>query len=179
MTIDVRLANRADIPILEVIIPESVRTLSAGDYSPAQIETALVHLFGLDTQLIDDGTYCVAEVEGQVAGCGGWSRRKTLYGGNQTKAAHADPLLDPALEPARIRAFFVHPTYARRGVGAALMWACEQAAYQAGFRELTLVATLPGQRLYAAAGFVAVEDVAISMPGGLVLPTVRMTKRLV
>jgi N-acetylglutamate synthase-like GNAT family acetyltransferase len=172
-----RLARTEDIPALEKLIPESVRGLSAGDYVPEQIELALIHLFGLDTQLIEDGTYWVAEVSGALAGCGGWSRRMTMYGGNQTKGA-VDPLLDPASRPARIRAFFVHPAWARRGIGAALMNACEQAARDAGFRALTLVATLPGERLYAAAGFTAVEPVNIALPGGIVLPCVRMTKQI-
>jgi GNAT superfamily N-acetyltransferase len=172
------LANKADIPALQELIPESVRGLSADHYSPAQIEAALIHLFGLDTQLINDGTYFVAEVDGQIVGGGGWSRRQTLYGGDQTKGGAEDPLLDPARQAARIRAFFVHPGWARRGIGTALMKTCEWAAREASFRALDLVATLPGQPLYASAGFVAIEPVRIPMPGGLTLPAVRMTKHL-
>ncbi len=173
-----RLADSRDIPALQALIPESVRALSATYYSPEQIEAALVHIFGLDTQLIDDGTYFVVEVDGQMAGGGGWSRRKTLYGGNQAKTDGEDALLDPAHEPARIRAFFVHPRWARRGIGAALMQACEAAARAAGFREMALMATLPGQPLYASAGFVAIEPAQLAMPGGITLPAVRMVKRL-
>ena len=172
-----RLARRQDIPTLEALIPASVRALSVGYYSAEQIEAALIHVFGLDTQLIDDSSYFVAEVNGETAGCGGWSRRKTLYGGDQAKVAD-DSLLDPAREPARIRAFFIHPHWARRGIGMALLQACEQAARDAGFRSLTLGATLPGEPLYASAGFVAVERIQIAMHGGMVLPAVTMTKQL-
>jgi N-acetylglutamate synthase-like GNAT family acetyltransferase len=178
MTITIRLARSSDIPTLEALIPQSVRGLSGNYYSPEQIEAGLVHVFGLDTQLIEDGTYYVAEIDGQAAGCGGWSRRKGLYGGNHNKGAGADEWLDPARKPARIRAFFVHPQWARRGVGAALMQAAEQAAREAGFQELALLATLPGQPLYAAAGFVADETVELTLPGEVKLRGVQMHKRL-
>src|SRR5438132_13022679 len=115
MPICIRLATMNEIPALEQLIAASVRSLSIGYYSPTQIESALVHVFGIDTQLITDGTYFVAELDGQLVGCGGWSRRKTLFGGDQMKAVE-DNLLDPKIEPARIRAFFVHPDFARRGI---------------------------------------------------------------
>src|SRR3712207_5085980 len=123
----VRHATDADLPALRALIAASVRGLSAGYYTPEQAESALVHVFGPDTQLIADGTYYVAEADGALVAAGGWSRRRTLYGGDQTKAG-ADPLLDPATEPARIRAFFVHPAWARRGLGRALFAHCLAAA---------------------------------------------------
>jgi len=125
--VELRLATRADLPALRELIPTSVRGLAPGYYTPAQIEASILHLFGPDTQLVDDGTYFVVESEGRLVGCGGWSRRTTLFGGDQTKAT-ADPLLDPARDPARIRAFFVHPAFARRGVGSQVMRACIDAA---------------------------------------------------
>ena len=170
---DVRVATDADVPALRALIAASVRGLSAGYYTPEQAEGALVHVFGPDTQLIADGTYYVVEAEGALVAAGGWSRRRTLYGGDQTKSG-ADPLLDPAAEPARIRAFFVHPAWARRGLGRLLFERCLAAARGAGFRELTLVATLPGVPLYTALGFVAGESFAVPMADGLELPVVRM-----
>jgi GNAT superfamily N-acetyltransferase len=172
---DLRPATDADVPALRALIAASVRGLSAGYYTPQQAESALVHVFGPDTQLIADGTYYVVEAEGALVAAGGWSRRRTLYGGDQTKSAE-DPALDPATEPARIRAFFVHPAWARRGLGRALFDRCLAAAREAGFRELTLVATLPGVPLYEALGFVAGERFAVPMPDGLELPVVRMTR---
>ena len=174
---DVRVATSADVPALRVLIAASVRGLSAGYYTPEQAEGALVHVFGPDTQLIDDGTYYVAEVGGAIVAAGGWSRRRTLYGGDQTKSG-PDPLLDPRVEPARIRAFFVHPAWARRGLGRALFERCLAAARAAGFHELTLVATLPGVPLYEALGFVAGEWFVVPMPGGVELPVVRMGRHV-
>jgi GNAT superfamily N-acetyltransferase len=172
-----RLATRADLPALGALIPASVRGLAPGWYTPEQIESSIRHMFGPDTQLIDDGTYFVVEAEGAIVGCGGWSRRATLFGGDQTKAG-ADPLLDPAGDPARIRAFFVHPAAARRGVGSRLMTACIDAARAAGFRTLTLVATLPGEPLYRAFGFVAEERFEAPLADGSTLPVVRMARAM-
>jgi GNAT superfamily N-acetyltransferase len=176
---DVRVATDADVPALRTLIAASVRGLSAGYYTAEQAESALVHVFGPDTQLIADGTYYVVEVDGggepTLVAAGGWSRRRTLYGGDQTKSG-ADPLLDPATEPARIRAFFVHPAWARRGLGRLLFDHCHRAARDAGFRELTLVATLPGVPLYSALGFESGESFAVPMGGALELPVVRMTR---
>jgi GNAT superfamily N-acetyltransferase len=171
----IRLATPADLPALRALIPAAVRALSRGYYTEAQIESAIAHLFGPDTQLVADGTYLVAEIDGALAGCGGWSRRATLYGGDQWKAAE-DPLLDPAVDAARIRAFFVHPAYARRGVGSAILHACAAAAAAAGFRSLELVATLPGEPLYRAHGFAAQERSEAVLPDGVKLPVVRMTR---
>ena len=174
---DVRVATDADVPALRALISESVRGLSVGYYTPAQAESALVHVFGPDTQLIADGTYYVVESGATLIAAGGWSGRRTLYGGDQTKSSE-DAALDPATEPARIRAFFVHPAWARRGLGRLLFEHCLAAARDAGFRELTLVATMPGVPLYEALGFVAQESFAVPMPGGVELPVVRMTREI-
>ena len=172
---EIRLAAPSDLPALRALIPASVRGLGAGWYTPEQIESSICHVFGPDTQLIEDGTYLVAEAGAEVIGCGGWSRRRTLYGGDQMKG-EADPLLDPAIDAARIRAFFVHPGWARRGVGTRILEACAGAARAAGFSQLELVATLPGEPLYRAHGFAARERYEVPLPGGLGLPVVRMVR---
>jgi predicted N-acetyltransferase YhbS len=177
MDILIRLAHPSEIPALEQLITRSVRALSVGYYTPEQIESALRYVFGVDTQLIADGTYFVAEANGEIAGCGGWSKRKTLYGGDKMKAAE-DTLLDPAREPARIRAFFVDPAWARRGIGRQIIAACEEAAGAAGFTQLELAATLPGEPLYAAVGYQAIERLEVPMPDGVLVPIVKMGKQL-
>jgi GNAT superfamily N-acetyltransferase len=174
---DVRVAMEADVPALRSLIAASVRGLSAGYYTPDQAESALVHVFGPDTQLIADETYYAIETAGELVAAGGWSHRRTLYGGDQTKSGD-DPMLDPATEPARIRAFFVHPNWARRGLGRLLFDTCREAAAAAGFRQLTLVATLPGVPLYEALGFQPGEAFAVPMADGLELPVVRMTRAI-
>ena len=176
MNIQLRLATAEDIPALDQLMRRSVRALSAGYYTERQIEISLVHVFGIDTQLIADGTYLIAEADGRLAGCGGWSKRRTLYGGDQTKHSE-DNLLDPATEPARIRAFFVDPDFARQGIGRRLMEACEAAARAAGFTHVQLGATLPGVPLYAALGYQPIKEVAEPMPEGEVLPLVIMGKQ--
>ena len=182
MTIQLRLATTEDIPALDQLMRRSVRALSAGYYTERQIEISLVHVFGIDTQLIADGTYLIAEAaaasgsERRIAGCGGWSKRRTLYGGDQTKHSE-DNLLDPATEPARIRAFFVDPDFARQGIGRRLMEACEAAARAAGFTHVQLGATLPGVPLYAALGYQPIKEVEEPMPEGEVLPLVIMGKQ--
>lgn len=168
-----RLAKPADIPVLHDLIARSARGLSHGYYSAAETEAALRHVFGVDSTLISDGTYFVAEQDGIPLGCGGWSDRRTLYGGDQRPMGNAERL-DPALEPARIRAFFVAPEAARRGIGRRLLAACEEAARQAGFRSLELMATLPGVPFYRALGFVPVENVTDTLPDGVALRFVRM-----
>jgi GNAT superfamily N-acetyltransferase len=176
--LQLRPATAADVPALCRLIEESVRALSAGYYTPAQVESALRHVFGPDTQLIEDQTYYVVEGEaGELMAAGGWSGRRTLYGGDQMKAAD-DPLLDPATEPARIRAFFVHPNWARRGLGRRLFEHCAANAARAGFRALELMATLPGEPLYLALGFTAVERVVAALPDGESLALVRMARPL-
>jgi GNAT superfamily N-acetyltransferase len=172
------LAREQDIAALSALIPLSVRSLQAVHYSTAQMDAALGPVFGVDRELIRDGTYFVVEQGRELAGCGGWGRRRSLFGGDTGRAAAATELLDPVREPARIRAFFVHPDHARRGIGRRIMNACEDAIAQAGFRSVELVATLAGEPLYAAFSYDVVERYEIPLAGGLVLPVVRMAKRL-
>lgn len=172
-----RLAVEDDISALAALIPLSVRALQASYYSPAQMEAALGPVFGVDRQLIRDGTYFVAEREAQLVGCGGWSRRKALFGGDQEWVGE-DCLLDPERDAARIRAFFVHPEWARRGIGRSILAACEAAILEAGFQTAELVATLAGEPLYAAFGYAAVHRYEVPMSGGQTLPVVRMTRQL-
>jgi GNAT superfamily N-acetyltransferase len=171
----IRLATESDRPALSALIPVSARALSKGYYSDAQTESAITNVFGTDSQLIADGTYFAAEDQGRLVGCGGWSRRRTLYGGDQMKARE-DPLLDPSTEPARIRAFFVHPDFARRGVGSQILAACTDAARKAGFRRITLASTLPGVPFYRRFGFEEKERIEIPLPDGVRLPVIRMEK---
>jgi len=173
----VRLATRADVPALEQLIERSVRGLSAEFYTPAQIDAAMHDVFGVDTQLIADGTYYMIDGPSGPAAVGGWSARRTLYGGDQMKTAD-DPMLNPATDAARIRAFFVHPDWARRGLARQLYGTCARAAHAAGFRQLELMATLPGEPLYRALGFTAVERVVSTLDGGVTVPFIRMTRRL-
>lgn len=180
MNIRVRLATPADIPVLQVLIAASVRELQAEDYTPDQREVALKNVYGVDTQLIADGTYFVAETDPAqgaplIAGCGGWSKRKTLYGGDQW-AGRQDTLLDPEKDAAKIRAFFIHPDWARRGIGSLILEACESAAKAAGFTRLEMGATLTGVPFYRIKGYAAVEEMAVPMGEGLSLPLVRMAK---
>jgi GNAT superfamily N-acetyltransferase len=149
--ITIRIATFDDVPALQALIVLSVRSLSVGYYTGAQIESSIKYLFGIDTQLIIDGTYYIVEKDGEIAACGGWSKRNTLYGGDQHKDI-ADPLLDPAKDAARIRAFFVHPAFARQGIGKQLINFCEQSAYANGFSCFELGATLPGVPLYRVMG---------------------------
>jgi GNAT superfamily N-acetyltransferase len=173
-----RLAVHSDTPRIRELIEQSVRALSVGYYTSLQIESALRYVFGPDTQLISDRTYYVIEsADGQLVAAGGWSRRRTLYGGDQMKES-ADPLLDPTAEPARIRAFFVHPAWARRGLGRQLFEQCKADAVQAGFRSFELMATLPGEPLYEALGFTQLDHSEAQLPDGQVLPIVRMFRPL-
>jgi GNAT superfamily N-acetyltransferase len=174
----VRLAILADVPSLKSLVNESVRGLSAGFYTQAQIDAAMQHVFGVDTQLIADGTYFMIPGPDGPRAAGGWSARRTLYGGDQMKDAD-DGRLDPAVDAARIRAFFVHPDWARRGFARLIYAACEHAASAAGFREFELMATLPGVPLYRALGFESVEEVVNHLPGGVDVPFVRMVRRIV
>jgi predicted N-acetyltransferase YhbS len=173
----VRLAREPDVAALEALIPLSARALQAATYSAAQIEAALGSVFAVDRQLIADATYFVAERDGGVVGCGGWSRRRTLFGGDRG-VPRDDSLLDPRREPARIRAFFVHPACARQGIGRLLMQACERAAGAAGFGALELVATLAGEPLYAAFAFRPIERYQLALADGIGLAVVRMAKTL-
>ncbi|MDQ6829628.1 MAG: GNAT family N-acetyltransferase [Gemmatimonadota bacterium] len=176
MRYHLRAARGADLPALRHLIRESVSGLSTGFYSARQIESALEFMFGPDSQLIADGTYYVIEGEGAIVAAGGWSHRRTLFGGDQMKGSLPDPLLDPRTEPARIRAFFVHPSSARRGLGRRLFEHCLASATESGFRALELVATLPGEPLYASLGFAVVERFDVELPDGERLPVARMRR---
>lgn len=178
MTSELRPARREDVAGIEALIAISARALLAPCYSPAQIDAAIGSVFAVDTQLIDDATYFVVTEGATLAGCGGWSRRKTLFGAGRGHTSEADSALDPARDPARIRAFFVHPAWARRGIGAALMRHSQRAASDAGFRTMELVATLAGEPLYAAFGFAAVESFEIPLSGALTMAVVRMRKAI-
>jgi GNAT superfamily N-acetyltransferase len=172
-----RLARVEDIPALEVLIPQSVRALQTAHYTAAQMDAAIGPIFGIDRQLIRDQTYFVVEDTNQIVGCGGWSRRKSLYGSDSARLKE-DPPLDPSVDPARVRAFFVHPAWARRGIGRSIMVACENAILAAGFRSVEISATLAGEPLYASFGYETVEHYDIPMTGGLKLPVVKMIKNI-
>ena len=190
MNIRIRLAEASDIPLLRELIRASVRGLQAGDYSAAQLEGALRTVYGVDTQLIADGTYFAAEAMeatgaeasgakssggALLVGCGGWSKRRTLLGGDQF-AGREDSLLDPATGAAKIRAFFVHPAWARRGIGGMILEACEAAAWAAGFRRLEMGATLTGVPFYRVKGYAELEVTEVPLEDGLTLPIVVMGK---
>ena len=170
-----RLATMDDAAALEALIAESVHGLQAGDYTAAQRDAALGTVLGLDRTLIGDGTYFVVEAEGRIVACGGWSRRRTLFGADGVPGKD-DAWLDPATDPARIRAFFVHPQWARRGLGTRILEACEGAARAAGFRRLELAATLTGIAFYRVHGYREGERIEVPLRGGENLPVVRMTK---
>jgi len=172
-----RIAVPTDVPALHRLIDASVRELSRGFYTEAQIASGLRHVFGPDTALIADRTYFVFESDGLLAAAGGWSRRRTLYGGDQAKSG-PDPLLDARAEPARIRAFFVDPRFARRGLARRMLEHCAAEAAREGFGALELMATLPGVPLYLALGFESVEPTAPVLADGVVLPMVRMRRSL-
>jgi len=177
MPITTRLATFEDIPRLNEMIALSVRGLSTDYYTPNQIESAIKYVFGVDTQLVSDGTYYIAQIDDTVVGCGGWSKRNTLYGGDQHKEIE-DPLLDPQHDAARIRAFFVHPAYARQGIGRHIINVCEAAAKGYGFNSFELGATLPGVPLYTAMGYNAVERIDAPLPDGELLGIVKMRRVL-
>lgn len=176
---ELRVATMDDVPALNALIADSARGLSAGFYDNAQIEALITHVFGVDTQLIADGTYylIVDDSNSAPAAAGGWSARRTLYGGDQAKSGD-DNRLDPATDAARIRAFFVHPRYARRGLGRQLYDECENAARTARFRKLELMATLPGEPLYTALGFNTVERTSVRLPGNVDVPLVQMERSI-
>jgi GNAT superfamily N-acetyltransferase len=177
-TIYIRAATHNDVPELRALIEQSVRELQAGWYTPEQIEAAVHSVFGVDQQLIEDGTYYIAEIVGQIAGCGGWSKRSTLYGASHYGHSRNDQLLDPKRAPARIRAFFTHPKYARKGVGRALLEHCEEEARKAGFRSMEMAATLPGVPLYASHGYDEFETFNVPLPGGHSIQVRRMAKQI-
>lgn len=172
-----RAATPDDVPALQQVIDASVRGLAPGYYDASQIEAGMRYIFGVDTQLIADGTYFVVTRDDAPVACGGWSGRRTLFGGDQRKQG-PDARLDPASEPARIRAFFVHPAHARRGLGRQLYEVCAREAGAAGFTRFELLATLSGVPLYEALGFMPVEDVVVTTPGGVALRGLRMARAI-
>ena len=188
--IRLRLAVPEDVPVLRKLIEASVRGLQTEDYAPAQIEGALQTVFGVDSQLIADGTYIVAEAPSSanagaeaneksnwaIVGCGGWSKRKTLYGSDHW-TGREDALLDPQRDAAKIRAFFIHPDWARQGVGSKILQACEDAARAAGFTRYEMGATLTGAKLFGAKGYVPVKPISIQLNNGEMLPVIHMEKR--
>lgn len=177
-----RLATTADILALRELIDISVRVLQREDYSPEQLEAALGTVYGVDTQLIADGTYCVVEVASAgaelIVACGGWSMRKTLYGSDHGPYRDSE-LLDPQRDAAKIRAFFVHPDWTRRGLATLILKACEDAAYARGFRRFEMGATLTGVPMYAARGYIPEESIEAPLPNGLALKVVRMSKTII
>jgi GNAT superfamily N-acetyltransferase len=179
--LSLRLATEADVPALHELIETSVRGLQIHDYTPEQINGALGTVLGLDTQLVADGTYFVAEAKAAcarvIAGCGGWSHRKTLFGSDRA-AVRENDFLDPATDAAKIRAFFVHPFFARRGIGTKILEACEGAARAAGFTRFEMGATLTGVPLYLARGYQEVERIEVPLQNGEKLPVVRMAKNV-
>ena len=177
MSLTTRLATFEDIDELQQLIALSARGLSDGYYSTAQTEGAIKYVFGVDRQLIQDGTYYVVESKECLVACGGWSMRSTLFGGDQHKD-DADPLLNPATDAARIRAFFVHPDWARQGIGRMLIAVCEKAAHQYGFTKMEIGSTLPGVPLYEAMGYHQSKKINVPLPGGEHLLVVNMKKDL-
>ena len=176
-----RLATREDIPALRELIQTSVRVLQRDDYSLEQREAALGTVYGVDTQLIVDGTYYVAETSADskrvIVACGGWSKRKTLFGSDDGPNRD-NSLLDPSRDPAKIRAFFVHPQWVRRGLATRVLRACEDAAYAQGFRRFEMGATLTGVPMYAACGYTKDQTLQTPLGNGLSLAVVRMSKRV-
>lgn len=173
----IRKANLNDRAAIEHLIVESARCLSREAYSDQQIEAAISTVFGVDTNLILDGTYYVADSSGTLLGCGGWSKRRTLFGGDQYAVRDASEL-DPKLEAAKIRAFFVHPEHARKGIGRALLARCEHEARANGFRSAELMATLPGLKLYRVCGYQAGERVEYEIKDGVKIDFIPMRKTL-
>ena len=177
MEFHLRIANREDVPAIRALIAESVRALQASDYTPVQIDASLKTVFTVDSRLISDGTYFVAfSDDGTLAGCGGWSYRKTLYGGDHHIEISEPALLDPTVDAAKIRAIFVGPNYARRGLGTLLLNAAEQAAFAAGFRCFEMGSTLTGISLYTLRGYHEVERVTVPVGDGEGIEIVRMRK---
>jgi GNAT superfamily N-acetyltransferase len=171
-----RPAQSTDIPVLKILMDAAIRELQRG-YLTAEEIAASQAIMGLDTQLIEDGTYFVVECEGGIAGCGGWSRRATLFGGNHSTGRDA-ALLDPAKDPARVRAMYTSPAFARRGIGRMILGLCERAAATEGFTRAELAATLAGEPLYRACGYRPIERFQSDTPSGLRIPLIRMGKAL-
>jgi GNAT superfamily N-acetyltransferase len=177
-SLTIRPATMQDVPLLQELIRQSVWQLQANDYSDAQREAATRLVYGVDTQLVRDCTYYAVELDGQIVACGGWSRRRTLFGGDQHAPTREPELLDPAKEAAKIRAFFVRPGWERRGIGSALLRHCEQAALAEGFHQLEMGSTLTGVALYSVRGYREVDCIDVPLEGGLSMTVVRMAKTI-
>ena len=179
MSFIIRKAIVSDQAEIEQLIAESVRGLSREDYSARQIELSIKSVFGVDTELITDGTYFVAESEEQkIVGCGGWSKRKMLYGASLYESSRDSAELDPETDAAKIRAFFIHPAWARKGIGRAILEKCEREAKSFGFRSAEMMSTLPGIKLYSACGYAGDERVGVPVGEGEEIICVRMRKNL-
>ncbi len=174
--IHIRRALVEDAPDIHNLIDASIRGLGGRYYDSQQVESSLKHLFGVDSTMIADGTYVVATVKGKVVGSGGWSNRRTPFGGDQATSVRNAALRDPAKDPAIIRAMYVHPAWARMKIGQMIITTCEYAARNAGFTEMELVATLSGVDFYRKQGYSWQEKVDIELPDGTVIPCYRMTK---
>ena len=172
-----RIATRDDIPAIETLMAASMAALLPKLLDEKQVERSSESM-GVDTLLVDDGTYFLVYMDDDLAGCGGWSRRRTLYGGNHT-SGRDDELADPATEPAKIRAMYTHPDFTRRGIGRFLLEAGESAARAEGFKSMEMGSTAPGRPLYEACGYVLVEDLSQPSEDGTVVPILRMRKELV
>ncbi|MES2097696.1 MAG: GNAT family N-acetyltransferase [Pseudomonadota bacterium] len=172
-----RWATEEDIPAIAALMDRAIAELQRGFLSDEEIASSRLSM-GLDTQLIADRTYTLVELDGQVVGCGGWSYRATLYGGSHSLGLRNDALLDPAKDPARIRAMYTDPDFVRRGIGRLVLATNEAAAYAAGFRRAELMATLAGEPLYLSAGYQPIERVRKMSEGGVPVPGVRMGKDL-
>ena len=172
-----RLAQEADLPALRALMARAIEELQRGFLSPKQI-AASHQIMGLDSQLVKDGTYFVIEREGKLAGCGGWSWRATLFGGDDSIVAREPAPLDPAKDAAKIRAMYVDPAQARRGIGKLIMQLCEDSARAAGFGKVELMATLAGLPLYKACGYGEIEAIEATSREGVTVPIIRMGKVL-
>ena len=175
-SIRLRMACKADVPLLEPLVQRAVSELLAPFLSAKQIRASR-EIMGLDTQLVADGTYFIAEFDGELGGCGGWSRRATHFGGDHSPGRDARPL-DPIQESARGRAMYTHPGFARRGIGRAILVRCEHSAAAEGFKSMALVATMAGVQLYRACGYEELERFDEMTPSGITVPLVRMRRQL-
>ena len=179
MQFELRKATRYDQERIERLIAESVRGLSSDDYSATQIELSIQSVFGVDLELIDDQTYFVAEAaDGTLAGCGGWSKRRTLYGASRYEESRDSEELDPRKDAAKIRAFFINPEFARKGIGTAILRACEDETRSHGFALAEMMSTLPGVKLYSVHGYDGDERVPVPVGEGASIDCIRMTKAL-
>ncbi len=178
MEFQIRTARSADIDQITELIAASVRGLAHGFYDDRQIELSIKSVFGVDTELINDGTYFVVESDGRIAGCGGWSRRKTLYGASDYADSRNPEILDPAVDAAKIRAFFIPPNWARKGIGTLILNTCESEATAEGFKSAEMMATLPSVHLYRARGYGGDERVQIPVGEGVAIECIKMRKEL-